>query len=58
MDIHVDMRGFLEIHECICSKFSDQGTSVVITVLYQYSVATESFPLKKWTVSCFILVNK
>jgi len=25
MDIHVDIRGFLEIHAWICYGFSDQG---------------------------------
>ena len=25
MDIHVDIRGFLEIHGWICYGFSDQG---------------------------------
>jgi len=26
MDIHVDIRGFLEIHAWICYGFSDQGS--------------------------------
>jgi len=30
MDIHVDIRGFLEIHARICYGFSDQGASVYI----------------------------
>jgi len=28
MDIHVDIRGFLEIHAWICYGFSDQGSLV------------------------------
>ena len=29
MDIHVDIRGFLEIHAWICYGFSDQGTRYI-----------------------------
>jgi len=27
MDIRVDIRGFLEIHACLCYGFSDQGVA-------------------------------
>ena len=30
MDIHVDIRGFLEIHAWICYGFSDQGNSLFV----------------------------
>ena len=34
MDIHVDIRGFLEIHVWICYEFSDQGTGMCERLSY------------------------
>jgi len=42
MDIHVDIRGFLEIHAWICYGFSDQGWPVA-----HGRVRPAAFPIKK-----------
>jgi len=33
MDIHVDIRGFLEIHAWICYGFSDRGCQAIQSII-------------------------
>jgi len=41
MDIHVDIRGFLEIHAWICCGFSDQGSLGTRTKITGYCIGKE-----------------
>ena len=43
MDVHVDIRGFLEIHAWICYGFSDQGSLLNSKIRYYISFASPRF---------------